>query len=94
MALAVKIKCNGIKPTKAQVYTLAAELVMTEGINGFSAAIINALKSYEYEYDYDYGYDHGYGYDHYGYGYYNNYSLEEKVIALLFLAATYSGVSD
>jgi hypothetical protein len=96
MALATKIKCNGVKPSKAEVYLLAAELVEVEEILGFRAAIIEAFKSYDYDYDYDYDY---YYYDYYYYDYYlyyydydydYDYSIQKKVIALLFLSAMYS----
>lgn len=102
-ALKVKIACNGIKPKKSEVYLLAAELVETEEIKGFRAAIIEAFKSYDYYYDgyylddyyyydgYDYYFDYCYfdaGY-YYGYDYYS-YSLPEKVIALLLLSAMFA----
>jgi hypothetical protein len=102
MALTEKIKCNGIKPSKAEMYTLAAELLETEQILNFRSAIIEAFKSYDYydpnyyyydnyDYDYEYDYDYYYYYDYdYDYCYYNNYSIEEKVITLLFFAAMYS----
>lgn len=67
-----KIHCNGIAPTKAEVYTLAAELQEIHEFKYFSDALISALKSYEYAYEYD------------------DLSSDEKVIALLFLAAMYS----
>lgn len=98
-ALAVKISCNGVKPSKQMIYTLAAELVEVEQIDKFKAAIIEAMKSYEYdyyyyEYEYDYDYYYYYYYDDYSYSYsyyyYYTYSYAEKVIALLFLAAMYS----
>ncbi len=88
-ALAVKIECSGIKPTKSEVYKLAAELVELEGIESFKSALIEAFRSYDY-YDYYADYDYHYHY------YYNDdnadydYSLEEKVIALLFLSAMYA----
>jgi hypothetical protein len=74
MALETRIQCNGIKPTKAMVYTLAAELVEVEGIIGFGVAIIEAFKSYEYyeDYDYEYYYEYYYDYDYY-YDYYKDY---------------------
>lgn len=96
MELATKIQTNGIMPTKAEVYTLAAELVETEGITGFRDAVIEAMKSYDYDY-YDYyycDYDYYYcDYTDYDYDYdcdYTDYSVSEKVIALLLLAAMYS----
>lgn len=98
MALKTKIACNGIKPAKAEVYTLAAELVEVENIVVFKAAVLEALKSYDYYHydDYYYHYDDYYydDYDDYYYAYYyydyDDYSKEEKIIALLFLAAKYS----
>lgn len=83
MALTQRIACNGVKPTKAMVYTLAAELVELEGIIEFKDAVIETMKSYDYYYYY---YD--YYYDYYYYYYYD--LIKEKVIALLFLAAIYS----
>ncbi len=81
-SLDVKIKCNGIKPSKREVFTLAAELVDMWGeefeINSYYDAIMSALKSYDYDYDYDY--------DYYYYYYDYGYSYKEKVLALLFLA--------
>ncbi len=102
-ALAVKIACNGVKPTKAEIYTLAAELVELENIVSFKGAIISSFDSYDYvdhnnnhynNYNYThngYNYDYYYYYDYTDYGYYN-YKLtkEQKVLALLFLAAIYS----
>ncbi len=102
-ALKTKIACNGVRPKKSDVYTLAAELVELEGIGEFRAAITEALKSYDYYdyygyYDYDDYYNDYYYYndychhndDYYYYYYsYNDYSLKEKVIALLILAAKY-----
>src|ERR1700694_1557272 len=80
-----KIKCNGIKPTKAEVYTLAAELIAIGGIAikniTFRTSIIQAFKVYDYYYDdYDYDYDNAYDYDYdyaydyaYDYYYYDDY---------------------
>jgi hypothetical protein len=98
-----KIPCNGIAPTKSEVYTLAAELTELHGIESFHVSVMSAIKSYDYYDDNDYDYDYYYyAYDYY-YDYYyhlyhqdsgknnhNYFSQEEKVLALLFLAAMYS----
>lgn len=72
-ALENKIQCNGIKPSKAEVYLLAAELVEIHDIKYFKSAVIAAIASHDYdyecEYDYDYGYYYGYYYDYYDYDY-------------------------
>lgn len=95
------IACNGIKPTKTEVYTLAAEMAEKYDIITFKQAIHSALIHYDdadYYYDdyYDYYYYNDY-YDYYTdyndyYDYYDNHHFtpEEKVLALLFLAAMYS----
>lgn len=73
MAISPRITCNGIKPSKSEVYALAAELVDTqEGLDSFKSAILEAFKSYDY-YDYDY-YNYYYNYynNYYYYDYYNN----------------------
>lgn len=98
MALEKKIPCNGIKPSKSEVYTLAAELAETEDIFSFSTAVKSSMLSYDYHYDYhyydyynDYYYDYHYDYDDYDYYHnYNHLTKEQKVISLLFLAAMYS----
>lgn len=105
MALTEKIKCNGIKPSKSEIYKLAAEFVDTENIETFKESIIESLKSYDYYYYYDYTYYYYYYYDYYytyyydyyytydyDYDYYYTYyyTKEQKVIFLLFLSAIYS----
>lgn len=83
-----KIACKGIKPTKAMVYTLAAEIESTkESILSLRQSLISALMSYDHYDYYDY-YDYYYDYDSYYYYYYDydSYSKEEKVIYLLLLA--------
>ena len=75
MALTTKIACNGVKPSKNEIYTLAAELVESQNIFRFKSAIIESLKSYDY--DYGYGYDYGYDYDYdYNYGYNYDYGYD------------------
>ena len=100
-SLIEKIKCYGIKPTKYQVYQLAAELVSMTEIAGvqllstFKDAIIAAMQSYDYYthnnndyyYYYNYNYYYDYDYNDYDYNYdYTNYSTQEKIICLLLLS--------
>ena len=100
--LEIKIACNGVKPSKSEVYTLAAELQELHRLEYFKEAIVSALMSYDYYadyYSYDYSYSYSYDYyDYYSYSYsyschddYDyDYSSSEKTLALLFLAAMYS----
>lgn len=90
-----KIICNGVRPTKADIYLSAAELVDSGILGGFKSQILAAMAQYDYYCGYGYGCGYNYyGYDdYYDYGYYYYYALlskEERVIALLFLAAIYS----
>lgn len=93
-SLKKKIRCNGVKPSKSDVYTLAAELQSKYNLYYFHTAVIAALGSYDYHYHYHnhYHYHYHYHYDHYNdyYQYYYHFSKQEKTIALLFLAAMYS----
>lgn len=78
------IPCNGVRPSKAEVYTLAAELVGMEETDTsiiintdttIEDAVIKAIQKYYYKYYY---YDYYYA------------DKEIKVLLLLFLAAIYS----
>lgn len=93
------IKSNGTRPSKAEVYALAAELVDagSEGeFNSFCYTVMCTLSFYEHYHDYGYRYyDYKYRYYcDYGYRYHRDCedecSKDEKVIALLLLSAMYS----
>jgi len=73
MALKSKIKCNGLKPTKSEVYKLAAELTEIEGHRYFKSTILETLLHYDYDYE-DYYYDDDYDYDYYDDYYADDYA--------------------
>ena len=90
--LEVKIVTGGVKPSKSEVYLLAAELQELHQFKYFSEAVVSALKSYYdydyyeyeydyYEYDYDYEYEYYYDYEYYyeydySYDYYYSYDYD------------------
>lgn len=98
------IVCNWKKPTKAEIYTLAAELVETEGHVWFGAAVLAAMTSFDYyavpkpDVIHDYFDELHPDLECYYQSNINqifyNFSSEEKVIALLFLAAMYTEAEE
>lgn len=87
----ISIACNGIKPKTSKVFLLAAELADQRGDASIKDTIKLAMKCFDYDgyecadgYAYDYGYADGY----------NQHRKNEKVIALLFLAAIYESQGE
>lgn len=87
------INSDKTRPKKSEVYKRAAELLTTGETKciSFRSSIFMAFRSFKAENDYYYGENDYYGeYDYY----YEDFTEDEKVIALLFLAAMYDSMGE
>ncbi len=97
-----KIKCNGIKPSKSEIYKLAAELLETKKLDSLAVAVDSSMLSHDY---YQMNYCEKYKcttsnlawhdfaddlHEFREYGHTHRFeSRKERILALLMLAAIY-----